>query len=828
MSQTQRTIYTATTDPEPSAREIENQRRCRAAAAEGMVLLKNEGVLPLKEHAAVALYGRGVRRTVKGGTGSGSVNERRVVSIYEGMLNAGFRVTTDAWLDDYDRQYASANERWKEEIGQKTRNSWNFEVFAKTPFEAPTGGPVTPTEADVAIFVVSRIAGENADRRAEPGDYAFSREEEALLRDICTYYDKVILVINAGGQMDLTVMDRYKNIAGLLIMGLPGMEAGAAFADLLLGRVVPSGKLADSWAFAYQDFPCADEYSHNDGNTYMEYYREGIYVGYRYFDTFDIPVRYGFGYGLSYTRFSLHTDSVTLAGTELQVSVTVTNTGSTCSGKEVVQVYATCPDGRMAKEYRRLVGFAKTKLLAPGQAQQLTIRVPAEMLKSYDEALPGWVLEKGAYYIWVGNSLESAALAAQLRLDEDAVLERTRNECFRIVEMEEKQADAQRDTFKRARCARLAAEQGLPVLELKAEAFATRTVCYRTNCQLAREETRALVDSLTGEQKLLLANGELYKDGTWTPLHGEPSTPGAVGETSRCAVEQGIPNLLMADGPAGLRLLPRYREKDGQLLRAKSRMGYSEGQIIAVEDGYVPVEGEVTHYQYCTAIPSGAQIAQSWNTELAGDMGRLVAVEMEEFGIAIWLAPGINIHRNPLCGRNFEYFSEDPVLAGNLAAAITRGVQQTPRLAVMVKNLACNNQEDNRHFSNSVVSERALREIYLRNFEIAVKEGEPWCVMSSYNLLNGVHAANNFALCTSILRCEWGFRGFVSTDWKTTVHDGGCTAAGCMRAGNDLVMPGYEFDVRNLERELSDGTLDIKEVNACLSRLVYVIRGLRS
>ena len=203
MSQTQRTIYTATTDPEPSAREIENQRRCRAAAAEGMVLLKNEGVLPLKEHAAVALYGRGVRRTVKGGTGSGSVNERRVVSIYEGMLNAGFRVTTDAWLDDYDRQYASANERWKEEIGQKTRNSWNFEVFAKTPFEAPTGGPVTPTEADVAIFVVSRIAGENADRRAEPGDYAFSREEEALLRDICTYYDKVILVINAGGQMDL-------------------------------------------------------------------------------------------------------------------------------------------------------------------------------------------------------------------------------------------------------------------------------------------------------------------------------------------------------------------------------------------------------------------------------------------------------------------------------------------------------------------------------------------------------------------------------------------------------------------------------------------------
>ncbi|HIV87355.1 MAG TPA: glycoside hydrolase family 3 C-terminal domain-containing protein [Candidatus Pygmaiobacter gallistercoris] len=823
----EKNIYLATTNPEPSAREEENRAKSGLAAEEGMVLLKNDGVLPLAAGAAVALYGRGARRTVKGGTGSGGVNERSVVSIYEGLKNAGFRITTDDWLDDYDRSYAKANEQWKEQVAKRMEKGWSFDIFASTIFEPPAGGPVVPTDTDTAIFVVSRIAGENADRRAVPGDYYFSAEEERLLGEICAYYPKVVLVINAGGQVDLTVMDRYKNIAALIVMGMPGMEAGNAFAALIGGKATFSGKLVDSWTYDYKDFPCAEEYSDNDGNTYMEYYREGIYVGYRYFDTFDKPVRYGFGYGLSYTDFAIQTDEVTLEGTTLKVRATVTNTGDRFSGKEVVQVYATCPEGRLAKEFRRLIGFVKTGLLAPGASETVEIQVPAEYLKSYDEALPGWVLEQGSYYIWVGNSLAGSAIAAVVELDGETVIERTQNECVRIAEMEEWKADTAKDAYKRARCADAAAAQKVPVLPLSAGAFVTRQVDYRTNRQLACSETMAFVDQLTEEQLILLANGELRKDGTWVFLNGDPSTPGAVGETSRCARSLGLPSILMADGPAGLRLLPKYREKDGQLIKVKNRMGYSEGQMVATEEEHEPVEGEVLHYQYCTAIPTGTQIAQSWNTDLAAEMGRLVATEMEEFGITVWLAPGMNIHRNPLCGRNFEYFSEDPVVAGRMAAAITHGVQQTPGLAVMIKHFACNNQENNRHFSNSIVSERALREIYLRNFEIAVKEGKPWSVMSSYNLLNGVHAANKFSLCTSILRCEWGFEGIVCTDWRTTVHDGACTAAGCMRAGNDLVMPGFECDARNIKKELADGTLDIQDLKVCVSRLVSLVRTLK-
>lgn len=819
-----RKTFRGTSDPAVSQREFLNRRRSGEAAREGIVLLKNEGgCLPLREGQKIALYGRGARKTVKGGTGSGSVNERDIVTVYQGLKDAGLVITTDDWLDDYDARYETANLAWQAEIAEKSKRMWSFDAYCGTPFVAPDGDRVTGTDTDTAIVVISRIAGENADRRAVPGDYYFSRGEMALVGDVCSHYRDVILIINAGGQVDLTVMDRYDNIRALLILGMPGMAGGTALAEVLLGQVSPSGKLVDSWAYSYDDFPNAGSFSHRDGNTYMEYYREGIYVGYRYFDTFDVPVRYGFGSGISYTEFGLETQGVELEGSDVLARVRVTNTGNTYEGKEVVQVYATCPAGKLAKEYRRLVAFAKTGSLGPGQSETLELRFPVERLDSYDEELPGWVLEKGSYYLWVGNSLTASRLAAELRIPETLTVERTRNQCIRRAEMTELVPDTDRDLRKREALARMAGELGLPVLTLDAKAVPAREVVYRTNRELADPEAMAFVETLSRDQLLRLANGELRRDGTRRAIAGDPPTPGACGETSRAAEDRNLPSLLMSDGPAGLRLTQSYRIRDGKLSPTKSHPGYSEGKMVVVLDETPLAPGEEVRYQFCTAIPTGTQIAQSWNLELTRRLGELVATEMKEFGVTIWLAPGMNIHRNPLCGRNFEYFSEDPLLSGRMAAAMTQGVQATPGLMTMIKHFACNNQEDNRHFSNSIVSERTMREIYLKNFEIAVKEGEPWSVMSSYNMINGVHAANLFDLCTNILRNEWGFKGFVATDWRTTVHDGSCTASGCMRAGNDLNMPGFELDMRNLEKELLDGTLCLEDVRACVSRLVSVI-----
>lgn len=816
--------FRATTDPAVSARERANREMSGRAAEEGIVLLKNEGpVLPLPKGARIAMYGRGVRKTVKGGTGSGSVNERDIVTLYDGIKNAGFTITTDAWLDDYDAAYESANKAWQAEIAQKAKTMWSFDAYCQTPFVPPTGAAPEKTDTDTAIFVVSRIAGENADRRAVPGDYYFSDGERELLRGICALYEKVILVINAGGQVDLSVVHEFPSIRSVLILGMPGMDGGTAFARIVSGEATPSGKLVDTWANRYEDFPNAASFSHNDGNTYMEYYKEGLYVGYRWFDTFDVPAQYGFGFGCSYTAFALSPAAVALAGTEVRVRVDVTNAGQTFTGKEVVQVYATCPCGRLPKEYRRLTGFAKTKALAPGETQTVEIAFPLERLSSYDDKLPGWVLEAGSYYLWVGNSLDSAALCAELRLDAEIVLEKTQNECFRLADLQEIPPVPARDAQKREACAAYCAAHGIPVLTVSAGRIPTKETVYRSNRALADPEAMQFVETLSTGQLLRLANGELRRDGTRTTIAGEPMTPGACGETSRCAEAQNLPSILMADGPAGLRLAQSYREKNGVKLPSSSRPSYSEGKMVTMPDTSEPPEGAVTHYQYCTAIPTGTQIAQSWNIALAESLGRMVAGEMEEFGITIWLAPGMNIHRNPLCGRNFEYFSEDPVLTGKMAGAITAGVQSVPGCMVMIKHFACNNQEDNRHFSNSIVSERPLREIYLKGFEIAVKEAKPLSVMSSYNFLNGVHAANNYMLCTNILRNEWGFDGFIATDWRTTVHDGSCTASGCMRAGNDLNMPGFELDLRNLQKELAEGTLAIEDVKACVSRLVSVI-----
>ena len=828
--------FSGTTDPEVQSWEPEHRLIAREAAAEGMVLLKNEDkVLPLKAGSAVAIYGAGAGRTIKGGTGSGDVNERENVTIWQGMKNAGYTVTNEEWIRSYDKIYEKARQDWKNDIIARSGGNGGdvmdfFTIYSTTPFIMPTGNPVKkPADgenADTAIYVLSRVAGEGADRNAAKGDYYLKDDEHQMLSDLCAYYKNVIVAVNAGGQVDLSFMDEFANIKALLVIVQPGMEGGNAFADVISGKVNPSGKLVDSWAYKYEDYPSAATFSHNNGNVEKELYEEGIYVGYRYFDTFNVPVRYGFGYGLSYTTFAFENEKIELVrknnnnNDKIRTTVSVKNTGSV-AGKEVVQVYASLPGGVMEKEAHRLVAYGKTELLQPGECQEITLEIPTERLTSYNEEKAAWVLEKGFYGIFLGNSLESAELIGGVKLDQDVVTEKVKN----LFQSEERKAlkeltpkngvsGSREEVF-----AAEAAEKALSVLKLNAADFTAKEIVYKENSELADSEAMDFVNTLSVEELIDLAAGDPGKAQGGNLGAAGISVPGSAGETHRCAVNKGLASIVLADGPAGLRLMKYYNVDNGKIVSMPFEFSLEGGLFY---DGPTELPGE-RYYQYCTAIPVGAMLAQTWNTDLIQKVGAMIGKEMEHFGVTLWLAPGMNIHRNPLCGRNFEYYSEDPYVAGTIAAAMTEGVQSNYGCGTTIKHFTCNNQEDNRMGSDSILSERTIRELYLKGFEIAVKESQPLSIMTSYNLINGIHAANNHDLCTDVARNEWGFKGMIMTDWTTTEKDESCTASGCMRAGNDLVMPGCFGDHDNMKKELEEGNLKLEDLKACIARLVSVI-----
>ncbi len=602
-------------------------------------------------------------------------------------------------------------------------------------------------------------------------------------------------------------------------MHQPGMEAGNALADLVCGNVVPSGKLTDSWPCSYSDYPNASVFSHNNGNVEKEKYVEGIYVGYRYFDTFNIPVRYCFGYGLSYTNFAIETMAVTL-GTqepEIGVKVKITNVGAHYTGREVVQLYVSCPQDKIDKEYRRLVGFYKTKPLAPGESEEKTIRFAISAMASYHENRTAWLLEEGCYGIFVGNSLATSVFSASIQVEGDAVLMETEHICPLQEHLEELKGNV--DEINARRNSWLKTVQEKLSLTIHNVEIKKKDISYERNFCDFSEEVAAFVDKLEIDQLIELATGDISKaQGSNIGAAGN-SVPGSAAETSGCAIKQGLAGIVLADGPAGLRLNKTYQAVDGKPMSMPFAMAIEDGFFAR---GAFDKKGE-TYYQYCTAIPVGTVLAQTWDIEIIKECGKAVAQEMDEFGVTLWLAPGMNIHRNPLCGRNFEYYSEDPLLSGIMAAAMTEGVQSCKGCGTTIKHFACNNQEDNRMHSNSIVSERALREIYLKGFEIAVTKSQPMAIMTSYNLINGVHAANSYDLCTKAARNEWGYQGLIMTDWTTTHNGPECTASGCMRAGNDIVMPGCNNDHENLKKELDDGTLDIRELKLAVGHLVNII-----
>lgn len=816
--------FYGTTTQEVAAYEAPHRAVSRKAAAEGIVLLKNENqALPLAKGSKIALYGAGATHMIKGGTGSGDVNEREVPTIYQCLLDAGYTVTSKDWIDAYDKIYTEARIAWRDDIIQRTKGDDSedslafFYVYSGSPFFIPDGPDVSKTDADTAIYVLSRVAGEGADRFNKPGDYYLTGQEEKNIEDICKFYEKVILVINTGGLVDLSFADKYQNICSILQLVQPGMEGANALVDVISGKVTPSGKLTDSWAGNYEDYPNAMTFSHLNGNVDKEKYEEGIYVGYRYFDSFQIPVRYSFGYGLSYTEFRIETMKIT-AGTDVTAEVRVTNIGSVYSGREVVQIYVSAPSGKLEKEYRRLCGFAKTSILAPGEAETLKITFPVYQMASYDAATAEWILEDGIYSLWVGNSLAGSRMEALLALAEKKVLVRVKNICALQEELQEITFPNEKREARREADIKAGRGRGIPELTMDLSAAETEVIDYEAPYEPEDDEAARIVKDLDTLQLIRLATGDPAKGQGSNLGSAGISVPGSAGETSTAAYGQGVANIVLADGPAGLRLMQKYTVKEGEIQMPPFEASLEHGFF--AED--YTAEG-TPYYQYCTAIPVGTLLAQSWDEQLIEEVGAMIAEEMELFGVTLWLAPGMNIHRNPLCGRNFEYYSEDPLVSGKIAAAMTRGVQSVPGCGTTIKHFACNNQEDNRMGSDSILSERALREIYLKGFEIAIKESRPMSIMTSYNLINGVHAANCRDTCTAAARQEWGFDGVIMTDWTTTEHGEDCTAAGCMRAGNDIVMPGQFSDHDNLRKELEQGTLQEEDLRKCITRLVRVV-----
>lgn len=821
--------FTGTKSGEETAREKRNRKLARQAAADGMVLLKNNGVLPIRTDCRIALFGTGATHMVKGGTGSGDVNERSCVSPYEGLKAAGYTLTSEAWIADYQKEYDDSFQAYLRHLqGIIDAQGGNIQEavmqILEQVFHYPKGRPIVAEDlrdADTAVYIVSRIAGEGADRFDQPGEYQLSAEEEAHLKMLSESPCKLVVVLNAGSPLDTSFLDRYQ-VDALIQMSQPGMEGGNAFADVLSGKVNPSAKLTDTWAKQYADYPNASCFSHNNGNVDKEEYVEGIYVGYRYFDTFGVAPAFPFGYGLSYTTFALEGKKVIVEDQDgenirIRVCVNVTNTGKV-PGREVVQVYGACPQGNLKKEYKRLCGFAKSPMLAPGETQTVEVNFPLYQLTSFDESRSAYVLEAGEYALAIGNSSAEVVPMTVLELEKSVDLVQTKHICPLQQELKEIEP------------AEVAA---FPIGEVKRivlnpEKLQTRVVSYDYTEKIdpRKAEAEALADQMTPEQLMHFCCGEYGGTTGADGIFGAAGklVPGAAGQTSNAGLSMGIPEMIVADGPAGLRLKQSYQVKNGEIQAGNPMVAINAMLRYLIPDEPVE-EGTETYYQYCTAFPVGTALAQSWDVKLVERIGAAVAEEMNEMRISLWLAPGMNIHRNPLCGRNFEYYSEDPVVSGRMAAAMTRGVQSLGGTGTTIKHYLCNNQEDNRMASDTIISERALREIYLHNFEIAVRECQPMSIMSSYNLINGVHAANCYDTLTSALRDEWGFHGMVMTDWTTTnpIYPNCSEPAICMQAGNDLIMPGAEADIERIAKGVEDGTITMEDVKRCAVNVIDLI-----
>ena len=699
--------------PEPRK---EMSDACRRAGAEGTVLLKNDGVLPLSKTGSTAFFGRVQRDYFYVGYGSGGdENPDYLVSPMD-ALEARGDIAYDKALADRYRLWCQAN----------VPPVMDWAQWPTCHPEMPLSEEAVQAAAqrnDAAVVILGRAMGEAMDNRPEPGGYYLTEEEKALLAQVTAAFRKVCVVVDAGNIMDLSWVEEYP-IGALVYAFQGGMESGNALIDVLYGDAQPGGRLTDTVPRHYEDAP---SYGHFGGEDFNEY-REDIYVGYRYYETFaQDKVLYPFGFGLSYTSFRVESAAAAWH-TSWDLRIQVTNTGSR-PGRQVVQVYVEAPQGKLGKAARVLADYWKTPELAPGQSAAVSLWIDLESLASFDDSgVTGhpyaYVLEAGTYRLYVGTDVRSASLAGRLFLEEQTLTAQLESQCsptrdFPRLHPREEGGRLVPGFEPVPRAESRRKDQVLENLPEPIPFTGDLGIAFRDVCQ-GTHGMDDFIAQLTPEELNALCKGEGQMD---SPL-GTKGNAGMLGGTTQSLRDKGVPTLTTTDGPSGIRVCC-----------------------------------------YTALLPCGTALASSWDVKAVEALGHLFGQEMVRKGSDILLGPGLNIHRDPLCGRNFEYYSEDPLLSGTVAAAMVRGIQSVPGRSACVKHFACNNQEENRNRNDSRLSQRALREIYLRSFEICLRDAAPLCLMSSYNQINGIWGHYQYELVTGILRREWGYDGLVMTDW---------------------------------------------------------------
>lgn len=762
--------------------------KARLAVAEGQVLLLNQNhVLPLPKGSHVAVFGRMQLHYYKSGTGSGGmVNVNKVTGILEALEESEDVQVYEPLVDVY--------REWEKDHPFDEGVGWGNEPWSQEEMELNEALVEEAAEKnEYAIVILARTAGEDKDNKMLEGAYCLTSIEEDMLQKVRKSFAKMIVLLNTGNIMDMSFMDQYRPDA-VMYVWQGGMIGGLGTVDVLTGKVCPSGRLSDTIAAQMSDYP-ADPYF---GGLEQNLYVEDIYVGYRYFESAaKSKVLYPFGFGLSYTTFSMEAGGFSYAENQVSFVMKVTNTGSV-AGKEVVQVYAKAPLGKLGKPARVLIDFKKTKELMPGECETLTFAIPTSVFASYNEVstagMPvGWVLEAGEYTIYAGGNVRDAYAVGSFTLDELQIVEECRSALAPTTAFKRMKMTAANEHAEAAGVYEVAMEE-VPLRVVSPEE--KRNAELPESYEMTGDRGIKLADVKAGKATLDEFVAQLTEEELASIVRGEgmgspkvtAGTAAAFGGVTKSLLEKGIPCGCCDDGPSGMRLDSGMK---------------------------------------AFSLPNGTLLACTFNTQLNEELYAFTAVEMIKNRVDILLGPGMNIHRHPLNGRNFEYFSEDPLLTGKMAAAQVRGLKSAG-MTGSLKHFCGNNQETRRHTSNSIISERALREIYLRGFEIAVKEAKADAVMTTYGPVNGIWTSSNYDLVTDILRKQWGFEGVAMTDWWAYVcREGDKPAktdfATMVKAQNDLYMvcPDSEKNEHgdNTVESLHDGSLTLGELQRCAKNI---------
>jgi beta-glucosidase len=785
----------------------------RNNSAECTLFLKKDSSFPLKSPGKVVLVGAGARGTTKGGTGSGDVESRFFTTCEDGLKNAGFEIVSTDWLDEFPKYKKARHKDFIEyiyRIAEKYDSNAGHISFGAVEPEREYKLPLEYDDAEAAFYVIGRNSGEGEDRRLVKGDIYLTNSEIRDILYLNENYEKFMLVLNVPGVVDLSPVKDVKNI---LLLSQLGVVTGDIFADIVLGKANPSGKLSTTWA-AVKDYRYIEEFGGIDNTRYLE----GVYVGYRFFDSANIKPLFPFGYGLSYTDFKVEYKGIKNNKDVITVRVKVTNIGK-FEGKEVVQIYLSPSQSNKDKPYQSLVAFQKTPLLKPEEKTELNITFKLSDSARYDEENAEYILDKGQYIIRLGKSSNYTIEVAYITLPENVVTQVLKNvggkPDFKDYKPKIKYDDDLTD---------------LEEIVLEKKDFTTKRVDYNNY-------------HITFNQKLMkFSDAELARmcvcdfRNTGEETH-EIHLQGEAGETV-LALDKIENYLVLADGPAGLRIIKKYgidekgvyRLCENQMsMRMKDYLSEEEWKEVDTLENNLDRNGTV-YYQYATAIPTATALGQSFNEELLEIIGDVVGNEMDIFKVNLWLAPGLNIHRNIQNGRNFEYYSEDPLISGKMAAAITRGVQKHTNRATTIKHFACNGQENDRFNSNSLVSERALREIYLKGFKIAIDEGHPHTLMTSYNLINGKHSSERRDLLIDVIRIEWGYKGLIMSDWYTSnevkiglANHPSQHAVPNILGGNNLQMGGGKNDYDLIMKSVQEGKMNTINLLECASKVYDTI-----